>query len=70
MKYVNLIFISVLFITACSYVGTSDSGPLSPIQAIEWSAASAPEAVKDVFELQIKSSNSYQGLAFLINPAA
>ncbi len=55
----------MLFITACSYVGTESSGALSPIQAIERSAASAPEAVNDVFELQIKSSNSYQGLAFL-----
>ncbi len=55
----------MLFITACSYVGTGNSGALSPIQAIERSAASAPKAVNNVFELQVKSSNSHQGLAFL-----
>ena len=65
MKYVYLIFISVLTITACSYVGTNNTGALSPIQAIEMSAASAPKALKNIFELQVKSSNNQQGLAFL-----
>jgi hypothetical protein len=65
MKNISLIFISITCLAACTQMTTVNSTVFSPIKAIELSAKSAPENLKGIFELKVKSTNSEQRLEFL-----
>jgi hypothetical protein len=65
MKNISLIFVLMIFLTACTQMTSVNSSVVSPIKAIELSAASAPENVKGIFEFKVKSTNSEQRLEFL-----
>ncbi len=65
MKFLNLLLMVIISITACSYIGVSSPSVISPIQAIELSAESAPNKISGVFELEVLSINTEQRLSFL-----
>jgi hypothetical protein len=65
MKNISLIFVLMALLTACTQMTSVNSSVVSPIKAIELSAASAPENLKGIFEFKVKSTDSEQRLEFL-----
>ena len=64
MKYLSIPLLIVL-LGACGRIKTTDSYVVSPIKAIELSAASAPKEYKGIFEFKVKSVDSEHTLEFL-----
>ena len=65
MKNIIVLFISTLFLSACSHLSRDNSQLISPMQAVELSAANAPKVVEGEFMLTIKSGYVKQRMAFL-----
>ena len=65
MKKSCLILFLVTLLSGCNHNKTFKSKAISPIKAIELSAASAPEKYKGIFEFTVKSTDSMQRLEFL-----
>jgi hypothetical protein len=66
MKNLSLLILSLILLCACSNNHKkSELTALSPMQAIEYSAASAPESYEGVFEMTVKAGNLRERLVFL-----
>lgn len=65
MKKISLMLFLVSILSACNHFKTVNSNAVTPIKAIELSAASAPNKFKGTFEFNVKSTDSEQRLEFL-----
>lgn len=65
MKYITIILLSLILLSSCANQTKRVTQTIAPSQAIEYSAASAPEAYKGVFEMDIKAGNFRERMIFL-----
>ena len=65
MKNVFLIIVPIILLSSCSNFSKNTKQYISPSQAIEYSAASAPDSYAGVFEMTVKAGNLRERMVFL-----
>lgn len=65
MKKLSFPIIFLLVLSACSNHYKNSEHTISPIQAIEYSAASAPDSYEGLFEMTIKAGSLRDKMVFL-----
>ncbi len=65
MKKLSFLITFLIILSACSNYNKKTEQYITPIQAIEYAAASAPDSYKGVFEMTIKAGNLRDRMIFL-----
>ena len=65
MKNTSLLILFSLILSGCSNYAKKSEQTITPSQAIEYSAASAPDSYKGIFEMNVKAGNLRERMIFL-----